>query len=402
MSESTPFQSPESASSGDADDQSQSQDSADIGFSEPDQSAIGDDQLQASGEALTGVPGEILNAYRQVADAIRSQDRSSRLQTVQATFGQGQTQAQASGLEATLVQAVGIGSSEPGYGEPGQFALHVYTAEETSSEQARAMLADAMGVQALSGSAGSSFPLITHKATFDSQEHKFRIRPAPGGVSVGHFRITAGTLGGLCIGRRAPRNQRLMILSNNHVLANSNNANAGDCIVQPGPFDGGRCPADQVAILESFVPIRFGGPTNFVDAATAWAWPDRVRREHIYRSGNSLNLFRVGSNPIFPQLGMIVGKTGRTTQLTQGRVVNRTWSGWVNYGSAGNAFWAGQFLVVSTTGGPFSAGGDSGSWVWQWTSGLPPVGLLFAGGGGYTICNPMPWVTQLLDVNLYT
>ena len=77
------------------------------------------------------------------------------------------------------------------------------------------------------------------------------------------------------------------------------------------------------------------------------------------------------------------------------------WSGWVNYGAPGNAYFVGQFVVQSASGN-FSAGGDSGSVIWKWDSGLAPVGLLFAGGGGYTIANPMPWVVYFLDINLYT
>src|SRR5439155_937308 len=57
-----------------------------------------------------------------------------------------------------------------------------------------------------------------------------RIRPAPGGVSIGHVQITAGTLGVL-----ARRNGRPVILSNNHVLANQNAGRVGDPIRQPGP-----------------------------------------------------------------------------------------------------------------------------------------------------------------------
>ena len=52
-----------------------------------------------------------------------------------------------------------------------------------------------------------------------------RWRPAPGGVSVGHYQVTAGTLG--CVVRDKVSRERL-ILSNNHVLANSNDASPGD------------------------------------------------------------------------------------------------------------------------------------------------------------------------------
>jgi len=78
-----------------------------------------------------------------------------------------------------------------------------------------------------------------------------RFRPAPGGVSVGHKDITAGTLG--CWVRR---NGQWMILSNNHVLANINAAKIGDAILQPGTYDGGINPGDQIATLEDFVTIN--------------------------------------------------------------------------------------------------------------------------------------------------
>jgi len=55
-------------------------------------------------------------------------------------------------------------------------------------------------------------------------------RPLRIGCSVGHFRITAGTLG--CIVRNGAGG--VMILSNNHVLADENRARKGDSILQPG------------------------------------------------------------------------------------------------------------------------------------------------------------------------
>jgi len=55
-----------------------------------------------------------------------------------------------------------------------------------------------------------------------------------------------------------------MMLSNNHVIANSNNAVFGDCICQPGPYDGDRVTAVPPTRLQSrrkFIPIAFGGQT---------------------------------------------------------------------------------------------------------------------------------------------
>src|SRR5713101_5810378 len=62
-----------------------------------------------------------------------------------------------------------------------------------------------------------------------------RRRPLVVGCSIGHFRITAGTLG--CFVSTKSGEPR--ILSNNHVLANENSGKKGDAIIQPGQFDGG-------------------------------------------------------------------------------------------------------------------------------------------------------------------
>ena len=104
---------------------------------------------------------------------------------------------------------------------------------------------DSMGIMAASSDDVPVNVVVT--GIIDAQPHRFRIRAAPGGVSVGHYRITAGTLGCLAFGRQAPRNNRILILSNNHVLANVNSGAFGDCVIQPGAADLGHCPQDQVA-----------------------------------------------------------------------------------------------------------------------------------------------------------
>ena len=60
-----------------------------------------------------------------------------------------------------------------------------------------------------------------------------RLRPAQGGFSVGHYKITAGTLGTCCydLSPFPSIPSRFYILSNNHVLANSNDAKLGDPIL---------------------------------------------------------------------------------------------------------------------------------------------------------------------------
>jgi hypothetical protein len=305
-------------------------------------------------------------------------------------------------MDANIV-GVGIGlggsSSSMGRYAPGDPVLEVYTIEPESADETRARLASAAGVMAL---ASSDFPLhVVHTGIIDANQHRMRLRPAPGGISVGHRAITAGTFGCLVRGRSAPRNARLMILSNNHVLANVNAGPINESILQPGPFDGGRHPADQVAVLERFVNISFAaGASNTVDCATGWAWPDRVRRELMYISGGAVQLFTVGTAPVAPLLGMAVGKTGRTTQLTRGNITAVGVTINVNFGGGRVGRFVDQ-IAVRAPSGDFSQGGDSGSLIWTWDARRAPVGLLFAGGGGTTFANRITRVLTALDVNIY-
>jgi hypothetical protein len=139
------------------------------------------------------------------------------------------------------------------------------------------------------------------------------------------------------------------------------------------------------------------------DCGTGWCWPDRVRRELVYLSGGSLRFFRISSAPVAPALGMIVGKTGRTTQLTAGRITGLGVTIRVNYGGGRVALCVDQIAIHPyTSGGTFSAGGDSGSSIWTWNASRNPVGLLFAGGGGVTFANRMTRVVAALDIVLYT
>ena len=302
-----------------------------------------------------------------------------------------------SAMDANIV-GVGIGLGEGGSGGlPGEPVLEVYTIEPESASQVCARLASLAGVSAM---AAEDFPIhVVNTGVVDAFSHRMRLRPSPGGISIGHFRITAGTQGCLVRGRSAPRSSRLMVLSNNHVLADSNAGALGDGIVQPGPADLGRMPADQVAVLERFVRINFAGGNNLVDCATGWAWPDRVRRELMYISGGVIRYFTIGGVPVAAVPGMNVGKTGRTTQLTSGRITAIGVTVNVNYPGRGVARFVNQMSIRSGSG-DFSQGGDSGSLIWTWDARRAPVGLLFAGGGGTTFANRIGDVLNALDVNI--
>lgn len=339
----------------------------------------------ASGPAA--VPGAVLDVRDEIGAAIRRGVRD-RASAAYARAAEG----------AENVRGVAIGLGDPRHGElPGEPVLTVYVAEPVALDGVRAAVVDGMGVRA-----AADVPLrVVPGGVVDALANRARVRPAPGGFSAAHAAVVDGTLGCLATGREQPRDDMLLALSNNHVFADSNRGAAGDCVCQPAPADGGACPADQIAALESFVPIDFAGGTNLVDCATGWCWPDRVTPELGYQTADGVQLFRIGAEIETPALGMIVGKTGRTTQLTQGVVTGVRWSGIVNYGAAGQAFFADQVVIEPFRGGPFSAGGDSGSCVWTWQD-REPIGLLFAGTPTYSLANPMSLVAYALDIDLFT
>jgi hypothetical protein len=230
-------------------------------------------------------------------------------------------------------------------------------------------------------------------------------RPAEGGYSVGHVDITAGTIatavyrilpGGSV---NPPRHgmgipKRYYILSNNHVLANSNDARAGDLILQPGPFDGGTDPEDAIARLSAYIPISFfpavplANHNNLVDAAIARGEFHDLDRE-IYWIGY-VRGWRLKSRV---RVGTLVQKTGRTTNYTTGRIIAVNAVVNVNYGGGKVARFRDQILTTN-----MSAGGDSGSLVT--TLDNVAVGLLFAGSVQVTIANQIENVRRLLRVEV--
>jgi len=84
----------------------------------------------------------------------------------------------------------------------------------------------------------------------EPQVLKRRVRPVMGGYSVAHTAVTAGTIATGCYDESAFPGipGKYYVLSNNHVLANSNAAMIGDPIVQPGPIDGGTMPSDFIGL----------------------------------------------------------------------------------------------------------------------------------------------------------
>lgn len=300
------------------------------------------------------------------------------------------------------VVGVAVGNKIKGETETGDPCLTVFVSAKMDLEMLGADKVKAtVGkfktdvVESLDIHAGGTCPDEVDDAQEDAQEEepgiqtlRRRIRPAEGGYSVGHVRITAGTIATAVTDSRPFPGipSRYYILSNNHVLANSNNARIGDPILQPGPFDGGRLPRDVIARLTRFVPIRFNGPPNLVDAAVAEGQFHDIDRE-IYWIGY-VKRVRFLTKP-----GDFVQKTGRTTNWTTGRVTNVNATVNVNYGAGRVAKMVRQIITT-----PMSAGGDSGSLLLDLQENA--VGLLFAGSSRITIHNQIGFVQALLGIRV--
>lgn len=276
---------------------------------------------------------------------------------------------------------------------PGEPVLVVLIENPRPYAQVRETLKSLLGARA---AAKNKLPIeVITTGPIRAHAQTFLLRPAAAGTSVGNCGSAAGTFGFLARGAHAPRNADLFLVSNTHVLTRSNLSMPNEGICQPGRTDGGSCPPEQIGALERFVPINFGGP-NRVDAATARVNPAQVRRELLYMQGDVKSFVPIGATPVQATSGMPVGKSGRSTGVTMGRVLNPATSVIATYGTS-SALFADQILVVGNDGN-FSDAGDSGALVWTWTPQRAPVGLLFGGANGLSFVNHIDDVLKALDI----
>ncbi len=252
------------------------------------------------------------------------------------------------------------------------------------------------------------------------------LRPVRPGMSIGHIEGTTGTVG--CIVKRGTQRY---ILSNNHVLARANKARIGDPIIQPGLNDGGTLD-DTIAELANFVPLQFIEAAQGLDAMSEDpddpkglpSWIRSLLALFGRGSGKSsssatdqpegnqvdaalalpvvdvtLNpsIVDIGGPPLGiaqPRLGMAVIKSGRTTGITEGRIMQVNATVNVTYGEE-TARFTDQIMLSS-----FSQRGDSGSLLMDYERNA--IGLLFSGSDVITVASPIEVVLSALDVDLVT
>jgi hypothetical protein len=212
-------------------------------------------------------------------------------------------------------------------------------------------------------------------------------RPLQGGCSIGPAaQDSAGTLGGFVWDNT---DQTTVLLTCNHVLSPDNQTIPSDAaVLQPAKLDGGfEEDGWIIGQTKRLIPIAQQasppGPATAVDCAVASLTADTSYDVDVIDV--SLAVFQIEA----PALGTLVQKRGKRTELTtNGHIVSldATWSiqrplGWATTGVGGSVF-----NIASTDGNPFCDNGDSGSIIFDQSTGgasylsYPAIGLLFAGG----------------------
>lgn len=228
---------------------------------------------------------------------------------------------------------------------------------------------------------------------------KQRWRPVIGGISAGHYMISTGTLGSVVtdLDTGSP-----LLLSNNHVFANSTSLNKpsatrGDPVFQPGLADGGGL-LDNIGGLERWAMLDDSiRNRNLIDAALVRPDPGVTAINGVL--GEDMTIIPI--NGTAPVNNFSVGqpirvkKAGRTTGYTTGTIVDVNFSTVVDYGDGKIVRFVDQILADLPLDG-----GDSGSLMLDEQNRV--VGLIFAGtsvnGRTYAVANKIRHVTTMLNI----
>lgn len=239
----------------------------------------------------------------------------------------------------------------------------------------------ALAVRVFKGQSRAAMPMI-EKERLPAKEidlatgldYRPRVVLSAGG-SCGHYRITAGTLGGF-----VEDADRYYLLSNNHVLANCDDAAVSDPIIQPGPADVRRNRSKTIGHLHAWVPLGVG--PGKVDAAIARLSGEVSDFYPWWYAG----IGEMRKTPIADRLDVRkVIKRGRTTRVTRGVVSAFDLDGVaIDYSETEDESKVVTFdnqleFTGSPPSRPFSQPGDSGSFILDADT-LRPYALLYGGG----------------------
>lgn len=287
-------------------------------------------------------------AYRLAADTIHQRTYSMRKV-------RGKRKRKIQAIEATPMAAIGVA---PGKGKDYKLAVRIFRGAEQYQEELLRGLGKHMDEVDLATGVRYK-PRLTIKA----------------GGSIGHYKITAGTLGGF-----VEDNKNYYMMSNNHVFANSNQCFGGDPIVQPGAADAGSRNPTIIGHLDKWFPlskvardgvdVALGTFSDNVDFFNPWDYTGigRIKKTHVT---NRMSVTRVI-------------KRGRTTGVRRGSVSAFELDGvQIDYGTPSDPAVVTYDDQIEVIGSPpsrdFSAGGDSGSFIIDRDT-MQVYALLYGGG----------------------
>lgn len=188
------------------------------------------------------------------------------------------------------------------------------------------------------------------EVALQKDERKSRQEIVAPGISIGHRRGSAGTIGALVYDRA---NGAPLLLSNWHVLQMKEDDTAGvigDEIVQPGPYDDNR-------VSENVVGRLVRSHLGFAGDCAVASIEGRGFRPEVY--GLQTTPMRVGR----AELDDVVMKSGRTTEVTRGVVTRVEVQTKMSYGEREEII--GGFEIGphpdDDADAEISMGGDSGS-----------------------------------------
>jgi hypothetical protein len=219
-------------------------------------------------------------------------------------------------------------------------------------------------------------------ATYETSRTQ-KSRPFFPGMSVANIGATAGTYGYLV---RDNVTGRLGILSNAHVLTSDPSKSTMEDyrVTQPGPYDGGTN-RDVVGSTVRWIPLNPFG-INSVDCALA-----------LLDNEADVSSDIIGIGPVVgieePKQGMGIVKSGRTTGVTEGTILDINADVKVGYKGFTAQF---ENQVICTS---MAEPGDSGSLCVN-KANRNAVALLFAGSPTITIVTPISRVMGSLNVSL--
>lgn len=194
-----------------------------------------------------------------------------------------------------------------------------------------------------------------------------RHRPARQGCSISHYASNSrGTLGPLA---KDKETGELLLISNWHVLANCGMCREGDPILQPGSYDGGEVSTDIIGYLDRWTDVRMlcstqgkdtpltaakkrirkavandiELPKNLIDAAAAKP-VSKNAVENTVLGEEELPFDNIG--PVSePSRGDTMYKSGATTGVTSGTVIDTSYDTLVTYDGIGVALFKNQILT---------------------------------------------------------